>query len=67
MDLEVKEAVAPVMAALEGTQPEIGTMNPACAALEEWKVSIKMAQVKRAKPQEEKADLRKVKTTAEGD
>jgi hypothetical protein len=52
MDLEVKDLVAPVNAALEGTEPEIGVMDPAYAALDKLKVSIKIAQLKRPKPQE---------------
>ena len=52
MDLEVKDLVAPVIAALEGTEPEIGVMDPAYAAVDKLKVSIKIAQLKRAKPQE---------------
>jgi hypothetical protein len=40
-------------------------MNPAYAALDKLKVSIKTAQLKRAKPQEGKADIRQVGTTRE--
>jgi hypothetical protein len=67
MDLEVKDLVAPVIAALEGSEPEIGVMNPAYAARDKLKVSIKIAQLKRAKPREGKADIRQIRTTEEGD
>jgi HEAT repeat protein len=64
MDLEVKDLVAPVIVALEGTEPEIGVMNPAYAALDKLKVSIKL---KRGKPQEGKTDIRRVITTEGGE
>jgi HEAT repeat protein len=40
-DPEVKDFVAPVITALEGIEPEIGVMEPAYAALEKLKASIK--------------------------
>ena len=63
----MKDLVATFMAAMEGSEPEIGVMNPAYAALDKLKVSVKIAQLKRAKPQEGKADIRQVRTTEEGD
>jgi HEAT repeat protein len=43
-DLEVKDLVAPVIAALEGIEPEIGVVDPAYAALKKLKRSISPAR-----------------------
>ncbi len=43
-DRELKDLVAPVIAALEGTEPEIMVVDPAYAALDKLKGSISPAQ-----------------------
>jgi HEAT repeat protein len=43
-DLEVKDLVAPVIAALEGIEPEIGVLEPSYAVLDKLKGSLKMLE-----------------------
>jgi HEAT repeat protein len=51
-DLRVKNLAAPVIAALEGIEPEIGVVEPAYAALDKLKVPAKKVQLRKAKPRE---------------
>ncbi len=49
-DLRVKDLAAPVIAALEGIEPEIGVVEPAYAALDKLKVPADKVRLRKANP-----------------